>query len=67
MVEPRRSEPEFSPSGWLVGALVGVFALVVAVVRTFFLSRGPLVLVALLLAAVLAILGGLLLLARRER
>lgn len=68
MVEPRRSEEEFSPSGWLVGALVGALAVAVAAVRTFLLgSRGPLVLVVLFLAAGLAILGGVLLLERRER
>ena len=68
MVEPRRSEEEFSPSGWLVGALVAVLALAVAAVRTFlFRSSGPLVLVVLFLAAGLAILAGVLLLGRRER
>ena len=68
MVEARRSEEEFSPSGWLVGALDRAVALAVAAVRTFLLgSRGPLVLVVLFLAAGLAILGGVLLLERRER
>ncbi|PSP38588.1 hypothetical protein BRD20_11275 [Halobacteriales archaeon SW_8_65_20] len=67
MADPRDADAEFSPSSWLVGALVGVLAVVIAVVRTFLLDGNPFVLAVLLLLAGAVALGGVLLLARRER